>query len=93
MERTFGKHHFHVHSKRRGAGKDWFLEMVSACDETTRFWINAKILKVVPISSKTSDVTASWEYVYLLIHDNNFIELDEPTESVRIVEFLRTLNP
>lgn len=45
MERTFGRHHFHVHSKRRGPGKDWFLEMVSACDETTRFWINAKILK------------------------------------------------
>jgi tryptophan-rich hypothetical protein len=46
METTFGWRHFHVHSKRRGPGKDWFLEMVSTCDETTRFWLNAKILKV-----------------------------------------------
>lgn len=46
METTFGWPHFHVHSKRRGPGKDWFLEMVSTCDETTRFWLNAKILKV-----------------------------------------------
>jgi len=45
MESTFGWRHFHVHSKRRGPGKDWFLEMVSTCDETTRFWLNAKILK------------------------------------------------
>ncbi|KAG0591249.1 hypothetical protein M758_1G157200 [Ceratodon purpureus] len=45
MERTFGRHHYYVHSKRRGPRKDWFLEMVSACDETTRFWINSKILK------------------------------------------------
>lgn len=45
METTFGWRHFHVHSKRRGPGKDWFLEMVSTCDETTRFWMNAKILK------------------------------------------------
>ncbi|KAG0579906.1 hypothetical protein M758_4G134800 [Ceratodon purpureus] len=45
METTFGWRHFHVHSKRRGPGKDWFLEMVSTCDETTRFWLNAKILK------------------------------------------------
>ena len=60
METTFGWRHFHVHSKRRGPGKDWFLEMVSTCDETTRFWLNAKILKVgtssSQISFKTSDV-------------------------------------
>ena len=46
MERTFGRYHFYVHSKRRGSGKDWFVGMVSDCDQSTRFWINAKILKV-----------------------------------------------
>ncbi|XP_073388546.1 uncharacterized protein [Physcomitrium patens] len=45
MERTLGRHHFFVYSKRRGPGKEWFLEMVSACDDTTRLWINAKILR------------------------------------------------
>lgn len=50
MESTFGWRHFHVHSKRRGPGKGWFLEMVSTCDETTRFWLNSKILKVAIFS-------------------------------------------
>ncbi|KAG6556723.1 hypothetical protein Mapa_001666 [Marchantia paleacea] len=45
MESTFGWRHFRVHSKRRGSGKDWFVEMSATCDESTRFWVNVKNLK------------------------------------------------
>ncbi|KAL2629864.1 hypothetical protein R1flu_014550 [Riccia fluitans] len=45
MERTFGWRHFRVHSKKRGNGKEWFVEMSATCDESTRFWVNAKNLK------------------------------------------------
>lgn len=45
MERTFGWRHFRVCSKTKGQGKEWFLEMVATCDETSRFWVNAQNLK------------------------------------------------
>jgi tryptophan-rich hypothetical protein len=69
METTFGWRHFHVHSKRRGPGKDWFLEMVSTCDETTRFWLNAKILKVgifsrLSFKKSTNLLRAYWVYIW-----------------------------
>ena len=53
METTFGWRHFHVHSKRKGPGKDWFIEMVSTCDNTTQFWVNAKNLKVSSLACST----------------------------------------
>jgi tryptophan-rich hypothetical protein len=46
MESTFGWCHFTVSSKRKGPGKDWFLEMVATCDESSRFWVNSHNLKV-----------------------------------------------
>ncbi|KAL3687771.1 hypothetical protein R1sor_014080 [Riccia sorocarpa] len=45
MESTFGWRHFRVHCKKRGPGKEWFVEMSATCDESTRFWVNAKNLK------------------------------------------------
>eukprot|EP00252_Welwitschia_mirabilis_P010420 TRINITY_DN23691_c0_g1_i1.p1 TRINITY_DN23691_c0_g1~~TRINITY_DN23691_c0_g1_i1.p1 ORF type:complete len:220 (-),score=26.35 TRINITY_DN23691_c0_g1_i1:227-886(-) len=45
LETTFGWRHFIVHTKRRGTGKEWFLEMVATCDKNTHFWIHAKNLK------------------------------------------------
>ncbi|CAK9217134.1 unnamed protein product [Sphagnum troendelagicum] len=45
MESTFGWCHFTVSSKRKGPGKDWFLEMVATCDESSRFWVNSHNLK------------------------------------------------
>lgn len=56
MERIFGKYYFYVYFKCWGVGKDWFLEMVFVCDEIICFWINVKILKVVFIFLKISDV-------------------------------------
>ena len=46
MQRTFGWRHFFVQSKAKGQGKEWFLEMVATCDQTSRFWVNAQNLKV-----------------------------------------------
>lgn len=43
-EATFGWRHFQVVNRKQEG--DWvFAEMVSSCDATVRFWINAKILK------------------------------------------------
>eukprot|EP00898_Chlorokybus_atmophyticus_P002206 jgi/Chlat1/2987/Chrsp2S04705 len=43
-ERTFGWRHFRVASMRKH-GKAVFVEMVSCCDETSRFWLNTTNLK------------------------------------------------
>ncbi|HIK38469.1 MAG: TIGR02450 family Trp-rich protein [Geminocystis sp.] len=41
---TWGWRHFQVVNRRDEAG--WvFAEMMSSCDETVRFWINAQQLK------------------------------------------------
>jgi tryptophan-rich hypothetical protein len=42
-ETTFGWRHFQV-INRRNEDKWVFAEMMSTCDETVRFWINAKVL-------------------------------------------------
>jgi tryptophan-rich hypothetical protein len=42
-ENTFGWRHFQV-INRRNEDKWVFAELMSTCDETVRFWINAKVL-------------------------------------------------
>jgi tryptophan-rich hypothetical protein len=42
-EATFGWRHFQV-INRRNEDKWVFAELMSSCDETVRFWINAKVL-------------------------------------------------
>ncbi len=41
---TFGWRHFRV-VNRKNEGSLVFAELVAACDETVRFWVNAKALK------------------------------------------------
>ncbi|WP_072622112.1 TIGR02450 family Trp-rich protein [Spirulina major] len=43
-QKTFGWRHFQVQN-RKTEGKWVFAELVSSCDPTVRFWINAKQLK------------------------------------------------
>jgi tryptophan-rich hypothetical protein len=43
-QKTWGWRHFEV-VNRQNNGKLVFAEMVSSCDPTVRFWINAKVLK------------------------------------------------
>jgi tryptophan-rich hypothetical protein len=42
-EETFGWRHFQV-VNRKNEEKWVFAELMSSCDETVRFWMNAKIL-------------------------------------------------
>ena len=44
QQTTFGWRHFQV-VNRTQKGKWVFAEMVSACDASVRFWLNAKLLK------------------------------------------------
>lgn len=41
---AFGWRHFRV-VNRKNEGSLVFAELVAACDETVRFWVNAKALK------------------------------------------------
>lgn len=43
-KKTFGWRHFQV-VNRKNQGKWVFAEMVSSCDPTIRFWVNAKQLR------------------------------------------------
>ncbi len=43
-QKTFGWRHFEA-VNRKNQGKWVFAEMVSSCDPTVRFWVNAKQLK------------------------------------------------
>jgi tryptophan-rich hypothetical protein len=43
-KKTWGWRHFQV-VNRKNEGKWVFAEMVAACDEEVRFWVNAKQLK------------------------------------------------
>jgi tryptophan-rich hypothetical protein len=43
-QKTFGWRHFQVQN-RKTEGKWVFAELVSSCDPTVRFWINARQLK------------------------------------------------
>ena len=43
-QRTFGWRHFQV-VNRKNQGAWVYAELVSSCDRTVRFWINAKVLK------------------------------------------------
>lgn len=43
-QKTWGWRHFQV-VNRRNEGKWVFAELVSSCDPSTRFWLNAKQLK------------------------------------------------
>ena len=43
-QKTWGWRHFQV-INRKNQGKWVFAELVSSCDPTVRFWINAKQLK------------------------------------------------
>lgn len=43
-QEMWGWRHFHV-TNRKNQKKWVFAEMVAACDDTVRFWINAKSLK------------------------------------------------
>jgi tryptophan-rich hypothetical protein len=44
LEDTFGWRHFQVVNRKNDS--EWiFAELVASCDETARFWVNAKILK------------------------------------------------
>ena len=43
-QKTFGWRHFRV-VNRKNENKLVFAELVSACDPTVRFWINARQLK------------------------------------------------
>ena len=43
-QRTFGWRHFQV-VNRKNQGTWVYAELVSSCDHTVRFWINAKALK------------------------------------------------
>jgi tryptophan-rich hypothetical protein len=44
QEQTFGWRHFQVVARKNEAAMV-FAEMVSACDPTVRFWLNAQSLK------------------------------------------------
>lgn len=44
LEKTFGWRHFEV-VNRKNEGKLVFAELVSSCDPSVRFWINASSLK------------------------------------------------
>ncbi|MCM1982681.1 TIGR02450 family Trp-rich protein [Lyngbya confervoides] len=43
-QRTFGWRHFQV-VNRKQQGKLVFAELVAACDDSVRFWVNASSLK------------------------------------------------
>ena len=43
-ERTFGWRHFQVVGRKNESALV-FAELVAACDESVRFWINAQVLK------------------------------------------------
>ncbi len=43
-QKNFGWRHFQV-INRQNEGEQVFAEMVSSCDPTVRFWVNAKALK------------------------------------------------
>lgn len=44
VQKTWGWRHFQV-INRKNEGKWVFAEMISSCDESVRFWINAHQLK------------------------------------------------
>lgn len=44
LQNTFGWRHFQV-MNRKNEGKMVFAELVSSCDPTVRFWLNAQQLK------------------------------------------------
>ncbi len=43
-QKNFGWRHFQV-INRQNEGEQVFAEMVSSCDPTVRFWVNARALK------------------------------------------------
>jgi len=56
QQKVDGWRHFQV-VNRKNQGRWVFAEMVAACDPNIRFWLNAKLLKPLPMASWLAIVT------------------------------------